>query len=335
MNMRKSVGFTLVEVLVALTLGLFLTAGLIQLFVANSQTNRVAAASARIQENARFAMELLARDIRMAGYLGCASSALQPDNNLNDSELFPYDFATAVQGFEATGTGTWSPNLDSSIVGALDGRDVLTIRGIFEPELEITGSAAPLSCLTAALLVDDPSRLRLADIAIAGDCRNAAIFQITGLRGHEVAHRVARFSPGNFDDSLGACFDGGGNLGRLSTRTFFVAENDQGIPCLYRLDTSGSNDQTVELVEGVADMQILYGLEITGEDPTSVDQYMPANLVPDWEGVASVRIELLISSTDDNLASDSRTREIAGTPTTDRRLYRTFNTTLGVRNGLP
>ncbi|GAB6067344.1 hypothetical protein JCM13664_06620 [Methylothermus subterraneus] len=63
----------MVEILVALVIGLVLIAGVIQIYAANQQTYRVAEASSRIQENARFAMELLGRQLRMAGYRNNAS----------------------------------------------------------------------------------------------------------------------------------------------------------------------------------------------------------------------------------------------------------------------
>lgn len=69
MNTRqRQTGLSLVELMVALVVGLLLLGGVIEIFVANKQTYRVADASARIQENARFATEILGRYLRIAGY---------------------------------------------------------------------------------------------------------------------------------------------------------------------------------------------------------------------------------------------------------------------------
>jgi len=62
-------GLTLVEILVALVISLFLIAGVIQLFVGSKQTYRGQDALSRIQENGRFAIERIAWDLRMAGYV--------------------------------------------------------------------------------------------------------------------------------------------------------------------------------------------------------------------------------------------------------------------------
>jgi len=68
MNIRRQTGLSLVELMIALVVGLLLLGGVIEIFVANKQTYRVADASARIQENARFATEILGRYLRIAGY---------------------------------------------------------------------------------------------------------------------------------------------------------------------------------------------------------------------------------------------------------------------------
>ena len=65
---RQQHGLTLVEILVALVLSLFLTAGIIQLFIGTKQSYRFHEALSRIQENGRFAIDRMNADIRMAGF---------------------------------------------------------------------------------------------------------------------------------------------------------------------------------------------------------------------------------------------------------------------------
>lgn len=67
-NQQRQSGLSLVEMLVALVISLFLIAGVIQLFIGSKQTYRFHDALSRVQENGRFALEAMARDIRMAGY---------------------------------------------------------------------------------------------------------------------------------------------------------------------------------------------------------------------------------------------------------------------------
>lgn len=65
---RYQRGLTLVEILVAMVISAFLIAGVIQIFISSKQTYRSYDALSRIQENGRFALETMSRDIRAAGY---------------------------------------------------------------------------------------------------------------------------------------------------------------------------------------------------------------------------------------------------------------------------
>ncbi|NOZ52562.1 MAG: prepilin-type N-terminal cleavage/methylation domain-containing protein [Gammaproteobacteria bacterium] len=61
-------GFTLVEIMVAITLSVVLLAGVGQIYVSSKESFRVQHINARLQENQRIAMEFLNRDIRQAGF---------------------------------------------------------------------------------------------------------------------------------------------------------------------------------------------------------------------------------------------------------------------------
>ncbi len=67
-------GLTLIEIMIALLIGAFILGGVMQIFLNSRQTYRMQDNLSRLQENGRFAMEFLAKDIRMAGYWGCLKS---------------------------------------------------------------------------------------------------------------------------------------------------------------------------------------------------------------------------------------------------------------------
>jgi len=73
--MNKQSGFSLLEVMIALLIGLFLLGGVLQLFSDAQQTFRMQSNLARLQENGRFALDFLEHDVRMAGYWGCMTSS--------------------------------------------------------------------------------------------------------------------------------------------------------------------------------------------------------------------------------------------------------------------
>ncbi len=335
MNAGRQAGLSPVEILVALALGLFLTATVLQVYLANKQTYRVVNASARLQENARFGAEVMSREIRMAGYQGCAGSARNITNQLQDSSSFLYDFGTAVQGFDATGTNSWTPALDNSISSVLSGSDVLTIRGLFGREATITDSADPGNCENAALVVDDSDNLMQSDIVIAGNCGTAAVFQISTLADTSVAHAAGGSLPGNAGANLSACYAGAGTLGRLSTRSFYIRDNAAGVSSLYRTDISGANTRTEELIEGIEGMQVLYGIDTDSD--SSINQFVSAADVATWNQVSSVRVSLLLRSNDDNLTTDAQPYYFNGSSTdpADRKLRSVVTTTIGLRNRLP
>ncbi|GAB4355905.1 MAG: PilW family protein [Methylohalobius crimeensis] len=348
MTRKNQRGISLVEIMVSLVSGLILTAGVIQIYTANKQTYRVNDASARIQENVRFAMELLARDLRMAGYDGCAGSARILVNTLNDTSSFLYNFDNAIYGFEATSDSAWTPAVDPSITSPLGGRDIVSIRGTFGGGVAITGqpkSPNPSSpdydpdvCKTSSsfaadLKVSDASEFDDGDIVIAGNCSRASIFQITNVNlGENVVHNTGAGSPGNATKNLGACYAGKGSLTKITTRSYYIRNNAAGVPALYRKD--GTRDAE-ELVAGIEDMQILYGVDTDGDE--SANQFLRANDVTDWSRVTSARISLLLRSSEDNITTDSQSYTYNGSTSTpaDRRLRRVFTTTISLRNRLP
>lgn len=131
---RRQRGVSLVEIMIAITVGLVLTAGVIQVFVSNKQAYRVQEGLARVQENGRFTLAFITRDVRGSGFLGCAGNATPIVNTLNDKTSLPWNFASPIQGFEAINPTTWwsttaSLPLDASIIVSAQGlTDVLTVR---------------------------------------------------------------------------------------------------------------------------------------------------------------------------------------------------------------
>lgn len=328
-------GNTAVSVLVAMAIGLFLTFAMLQVYVGSKRTYRAVEATARIQEGARFASEMLARDIRMAGYRGCSGSVRRSNSVLADSSSFSYDFGSPIEGFDGGDDETWSPPLEGGLNAVAGGTDVLVIRGLFGSEHEITGTADPGDCGNAALILADTSAFSASDIVIAGNCAAEAIFQATSVSDTAVGHAVSSSEPGNARGDLGFCFAGNGTLGRLSTRTFFIRRNQRGVHSLYRMDVSGANAATEELIEGVEDMQVMYGVDTNGDD--SANTLLRAGDIADWQDVRSVRVALLFASVENNVATAEQSYYFNGAmhQSEDKRVRRAFTTTLGLRNSLP
>lgn len=296
---RGPLGFSLVELMVAITLGLLLTAGILQLFQGTKVTFRTNDALARVQENGRFALEILKRELRQAGTHGFCGAQLEIENHLNTScsgvpnSLF--DDRTSLVGWEFDGTGagedytipasldpatatagSWSTSIDSGagIPTALQGEvvpgsDILIVRRL-RPIADVVGShvtAAGTSTtaenidLTTAHGLDDDS------LVLVTNCANAAdLFQnLTGPGSTEFSKdggSCASPGPGN-DTSVdwSTTYDESMQAFQVVLTAYFVGADDEGTPGLYRLDLTNGTAAAAreELVRGVESMQVQYG----------------------------------------------------------------------------
>ena len=95
---HRQAGVGLVEIMVAVTLSLILMAGLVQVYTGNKQTYRIQESLSRVQENGRFALDFITRDLRSAGFLGCAGTSTKTINGLNGRH-FHLEFRLADRGF--------------------------------------------------------------------------------------------------------------------------------------------------------------------------------------------------------------------------------------------
>ena len=111
-HMQRPQGFSVLELMIALMLGLVVVAGIVQLFVGNSRTYDLVNAQSRLQENARYSFDFISEAARNAGYFGCAP---EPDFIIkgltgNWPVIPEYDMSRPVDGFNANGDGTYGPN---------------------------------------------------------------------------------------------------------------------------------------------------------------------------------------------------------------------------------
>ena len=124
-RVSKQMGISLVEILVALVISLFLLAGIVQVYVGNKATFAFTNALAEIQENGRFALDSMSQDLRLTNQWGCISFNPADTDNINDTlnagnvtgyDTDFHDFLgeEAIEGTNNTG---------------LNGSDTLIVRG--------------------------------------------------------------------------------------------------------------------------------------------------------------------------------------------------------------
>ena len=105
-------GFTLIEVLVAVALGLLLSIGILSLFSGTSKTNKIQDGLARLQENGRFAVSRIESDLRMSGGQVCSNSTgnatTKPAGTSYWPSRAPMVFTNSVSFPDSTGPITGS-----------------------------------------------------------------------------------------------------------------------------------------------------------------------------------------------------------------------------------
>lgn len=358
-RLRLQGGLSLVELMIALALGVVLTLGVVQVFLGSSQTYRTGGAIAYLQENLRFSLTRISQDVRMAGNAGCLVG--DPTNHLDtghsayNSTL--WEPGRAVVGWEAPNTGlgksltisgftvgggSWTNgSSDTAPVAitnnALVGTDFLVMSGTERADVELSGNphgnantvgTSGSTGLNAGTIV----------LIVTEDCSGGDRFQknndanastITRGNGNNIA-------PGNVMSNPLINYTDDGSLYVYRSKGYFVGLGTNNEPALFRVAlTPGESNTPVELVSGVESMQVLYGV---ATNERRAERYVDASNVNNWEDVVSVRVALLMRSDNQILDEDnSQTFNLVGTevdPGSDRRARLVATTTIGIRNRL-
>ena len=338
-NLRHQLGISLVEVLVALVISLFLLAGIVQVYVANKSSFAFTNSISRIQENGRYALDTMAQDLRMAGFFGCAVFDTEDDaamdaivSNLDtagpgyDPELYEFLEKDLVEGTDNDG---------------LNGSDSITLRGA------VPGSAtveAPYNTnLSANIFITQPNDIEKDDIIMISNCRGADIFQVTNTQESTTSDKtalvhntgVADPGPGNYNPDncnaghcLSQAYGADAAVFKMRAVTYSIAVGESGEPALWRSE-NGVNE---ELIEGIEQMQLLYGVDTTDDDHPN--QYMIATDVTNWYDVMSIRLMLLVRSASIAVVEAPQVITYNGATSTaaDNRLRQVFSTTIALRN---
>lgn len=342
------------EIMVALAVGVVLLTGVIQIYASTKATYRMQDNLARLQENGRFALSFLTRDVRMSGYRGCTNFGTVT-NTLNSAASLQYDFSVGLTGYNDVG-GSPPAVLSAAGVVPAAGTDVIVVRRNSDDPIRVVKAntssqlVAEVSSQVAGGCSKDGSDkisgLCAGDILMVSDCIKSRIFQagglsVTGTPSDLNITHPAGSGPGNAIPTWGGAgapadeqFSDDAEIIRIGTYAYFISNTGiNGAPVLNRYD----GGQVSELVEGVEDMQITYGEDTDGD--RTADVYRDANAVFDWSAVVSARIHLLLRSNDNNLSDapldyvfNGATVAGSSLPTSDHYLRREFTATVAVRN---
>ncbi len=367
-------GFSLVELMVALTLSLLVVAAVVQFFTGSKMTYNATEALARTQESGRFALETLKPVVRSAGLGGICGGTSRLRNHLNVSSADAIALLApnhAVRGWEFQNTGIdqtvtltgltpgsaavgqWQAggNIgqlpDVIVQRALPFSDVLFIREM-RPigNITATDTNAPNQNNINVIYGTGADQVTQCEIVLVTNCNQADLFQAVNATANSLTRGSGgTCSPGNVTPAAdwSATYRSAAQFYRPLSRAFFIGEGASGQPALFSATFSrGFNTPVIEeLVDGIENMQLVFGYSDPGApegsgDGQSVNVWLTAQNVPNWEYVIAVRVGLLARSPGAvSMDAVAQTFDIGltnVTHTADRALRQPYNVTLSLRN---
>jgi type IV pilus assembly protein PilW len=327
---RHNVGVSLIELMVALTIGLVLMLGAVIVYVKAKDTYAATDTTSRMQETARYALGIIESDARMAGYLGLMS---RPEllTNLNQSIAKPDGTAVVMPVCDAN---NWASNLTryafgsdntyglscaASGGGARAGSDVLVVRRASSQR--VAQSSAGLKTLAGEAVIITS---RSAGLVFVGDANGT------------VPSGYAQTDPVDAPPLA--------DTRRLLVHAYYVSVNSSegvGFPALRRktLGTQGGvpTVRDEEVVPGVEDLQVQYGVDTNGD--RNADRWVNANDVGATDIVIGVKLWLRVRARERDVAfNDTATYTYANNggatiPSADQQFRRILmSRTVQVRN---
>jgi len=293
---RTHTGFSLIELMIGVTIGLVMLSVLGTVFDRTSGGRYDLDRVSRLVENSRFAVDVIGDDVRHAGFYG----TFLPPSDTVFTNTSPCDWNTA----DLTSLG-WQPTLlppqypaqimgwDDPIAGdpalgclpdRLPGTDVLVIRRVSADPIAAAAVDVRNVYVQASQCINDPTLLRVSNLAAQFTLRTAAC-----------------------DAAVIAA------IRRYFVRGYYVAgcnscTPSDGIPTLKRIEIIDNAVRVVSLAEGVINLQTEYAFDTN--DDGSPEQYLTsttADTTPTsrWSNVVALRLHLLMRSTEGALTATS------------------------------
>jgi type IV pilus assembly protein PilW len=316
---RTSRGFSLIELMVAMLIGLLVLAGVIQVVLNSKRSFLDNQETAFIQDNTRYALDIIAKDFRATGYRGCAADepvivdVIKTDSKKSVADAFGNDLP-AVSGTEAgTPESLKVDKLDTVIPSdeSIPLPDALTLRTVSnENELTLRSQDISTSKLTTWQEMDYPAGTPI--MVIDASCQNIALLMTdtdldkkTELTYTKNSCAKGLTSIASFDCSTGninkiKLLSTGSSLFPYVANTYFIGPSvTEGMPALKRryikVNKGELNYSTEEIAQGVENMQVTYGVD-SDRDGAVDGAFTTATDVKDWKNVIAINIELTLRS---------------------------------------
>ncbi|RFO98874.1 hypothetical protein DIC66_03110 [Rhodoferax lacus] len=318
-------GLSLVELMVAITVGLVVISSLVGILASASGSSRSNDRTSEMATNGRYALSSLKDELRHAGYLGYTLAQPGSPAPWTDPQSGCSDAGSTVGGFVTNiGQGIWGADNSNPFSGASNcipsanyeaGNDVLVIRHL---------GNAPASTLD----------------------KNTVYFQSAYAQGQMFKTTSTPVAPISVGAGLPV------DTFRVNTFVYFIspftttAAESPLVPALWRLAMQADGTMERELVaSGIERMQVQYGIMPNATDvqfydsiPGTASDTKPANATVNWGNVTSVRIWLLArNSTAESGYVNTQTFAMGNQPYNVKDGFRRqlFSTVVQLRNGVP
>jgi len=357
----RSIGFSIVELMVAILIGLIILAGVIQVVITSKSTFLGQEEMSFIQENARYAVDLIGKDLQNAGYLGCAGNAANvayvAKVSAGSADLWGVEY---VKGYEGKPNGAASnasfPALYRDQVLPIYQPGTTTVQDYPDSFIVRGGSGAVVALETqSGLRFDLKSNPGFSEgeyiALIAEDCRRSAIVRAATVSGNSFtlsADSVCDTSIKPIRDQNYICnvgclcsgessnelFHSGSVAMSYSIHAYYIADSGvlPGVPALKRRVLHDGVGREEELALGVEDMEVLYGI-VVGNNMRYADASQIVANGWSWSNVSSVQVSLLVRSQSAS-ANQSQARPYLGNNYNDRFMRQVVTSTFRLRNGI-
>ena len=297
-------GLSLIELMIAMVLGLLVVGTAIGIFISNRQTYRATDNLSRVQESARISYEMMARDVREAAGNPCVNNVPVVNVITGATGSWWTNLTTWGDAFRGFGPAEGLPGGPG--FGAAAGERVAgteAVQLLSADDNVVTVSAH--NTAGAEFTVNTTNHgMSAGDLVMACNARQASIFQASSVVGDKIGHGTGG-TPGNCTSGLGLPLNCGAGtvfeyaapnsvLVGLSASRWLVANNPAGNAALYQVRLVGGAPQMQEIVEGVTGMTVTYLLD-------GAATYVPAAAVTAaarWPDVTAARIQLTLQSPD-------------------------------------
>lgn len=276
----RSQGFSLIEVMIAMAVGLGLLSAVTGLFGSNSRARTEMAKVGRMFENGRYAQDLLSEDLRLAGFYGDLP-ILSTTSTLPD----PCEVSVAAMGWDPAGA---MPSIPAPVVGYLEGQAMPTC-------LQERKSG------TDVLVVRRVSTMTTSPEALAPD----AIYLQTSRCGGDLPAFAVGSTAAELTLRNTGCTSPAPSR-ELIVRLYYVSRcNDcsrDSTPTLKRVELRRGQASVTPLVEGIEDLRIDYGFDLDTDG--SADRFArtlsaTADAADNrWDNVMAARVHLLVRTSE-------------------------------------